>query len=170
MKAWYENVTPAGRDSTIWEPSEDALVSSPPEDGAEPLDAADALAAAEEAFPDRTAQVVEGPPADETGTWNIWMSKGHDNWSREGAAGNVYVVIDQFTGEVRADAGSEQGNIPEQLWNDASYPLHAGDFFGTPSRLVWFLVGLSPIVLTVTGVVMWVVRFNRRRRRAAAAT
>ena len=26
----------------------------------------------------------------------------------------------------------------------------------------------SPIVLAVTGAVMWVVRFNRRRRRAAA--
>ena len=168
MKAWYENVTPAGRDSTIWEPAEDALVSDTPEDGAEPLDASQALAAAEEAFPARTAQVLEGPPADETGTWNLWMSKGHDNWTREGAAGNHYVVIDQFTGEIRADAGSEEGNVAEQLWNDASYPLHAGDVLGTPSRLVWFVVGLSPIVLALTGVVMWVVRFNRRRRRAAA--
>jgi len=56
---------------------------------------------------------------------------------------------------------------PDQLWNDLSFPLHSGDVLGTPTRVVWFLVGLSPIVLTVTGVVMWVVRSNRRRRRAA---
>jgi uncharacterized iron-regulated membrane protein len=59
------------------------------------------------------------------------------------------------------------GNVADQLWNDASFPLHAGDFLGTPSRIVWFIVGLSPIVLAVTGTVMWVVRFRRRRKRAA---
>lgn len=168
MKSWFENVTPAGRDSTIWEPSEAAFASDEPEAGAEPLDATEVLAAVEEAFPDRTVQVMEGPPEDPTGVWSVWTSKGHDNWTREGAAGNSYVIVDQYTGEIRDDAGSEQGNMAEQLWNDASYPLHAGDFLGTPSRLVWFVVGLSPIVLAVTGVVMWVVRFNRRRRRAAA--
>jgi uncharacterized iron-regulated membrane protein len=79
----------------------------------------------------------------------------------------VYVVVDQYSGEILADATPEEGNVADQLWNDASFPLHAGDFLGTPSRVVWFVVGLSPILLTVTGTVMWVVRFRRRRKRAA---
>lgn len=114
MKSWYENLTPAARDHTVWEAPEDAYVSSTPEDGAEPLDADQAVAAVREAFPERAIHVVEGPPADETGTWNVWTSQGHDNWTREGAAGNAYVIVDQWTGEVRADAASSDVNVAEQ--------------------------------------------------------
>ncbi len=42
--------------------------------------------------------------------------------------------------------------------------LHFGNFAGIVSKILWCLVGLSPLVLTVTGLYMW---FKRRKQREA---
>ena len=42
--------------------------------------------------------------------------------------------------------------------------LHFGNFAGIVSKILWCLVGLSPLVLTVTGLYMW---FKRRKQRQA---
>lgn len=39
-------------------------------------------------------------------------------------------------------------------------PLHYGKLFGLPGRLVWFVVGLTPGLLFVSGLLMW---WNRTR-------
>jgi uncharacterized iron-regulated membrane protein len=33
--------------------------------------------------------------------------------------------------------------------------LHFGNFGGTPIKLVWVVIGLSPLILSVTGLMMW---------------
>jgi uncharacterized iron-regulated membrane protein len=44
-------------------------------------------------------------------------------------------------------------------------PLHFGYFGGLPSKILWFILGLTPGVLAVTGTWMW----WRRRSRATTA-
>lgn len=60
---------------------------------------------------------------------------------------------------------------------DSYRRLHFGDFAGLASRVVWCLVGLSPLLLSVTGLYLWyrrrekrrAARVKRRRRRLEAA-
>jgi uncharacterized iron-regulated membrane protein len=53
---------------------------------------------------------------------------------------------------------------------DWSYRVHFGTFAATPGRLLWLLVGISPVVLGVTGTVMWFSRRNKRRARLDRST
>jgi hypothetical protein len=55
------------------------------------------------------------------------------------------------------------------VWEDWGYPLHSGDFFGNTSRWAWVFVGVSPVVLSGTGVLVWWKRRKRRKSRPATA-
>lgn len=164
MKAWYTNATPAERDFALWEAPEEAYVSGDA-DGREPLGLDGFTAALEEQYPNRAVQYVM-PPADETGTYTAWMTRGFDPWTREGGAGNVYVAMDQYSGKVLYDGTPEEGNAFDQAWDDWSFPLHTGDWGGWITRLIWVVLALSPLVLGVTGTVMWLVRRSKRKQRA----
>ncbi len=162
MNKWFDNSTPAARDFDLWVPAEDAV--SGDADGRETIGYDEARAAIIEAFPQRTIHSLFGP-FDETGTYTAWVSRGFDPWTREGGAGNTYVGVDRFDGHVVYDLSPEDGNVFDQAWDDWSFPLHTGDFGGAATRVVWTLVGLSPLVLAFTGVVMNLVRRQKRRRR-----
>ena len=51
---------------------------------------------------------------------------------------------------------------------DAFTPLHYGTFGGLPVKMLWFIGGLTPGILAVTGFCIWWMR--RRRRSSVAAT
>jgi uncharacterized iron-regulated membrane protein len=42
-------------------------------------------------------------------------------------------------------------------------PLHVGNFGGTPIRIMWFVLGLAPALMFVTGFIMWWTRVVRPR-------
>ena len=48
---------------------------------------------------------------------------------------------------------------------DSYRRLHFGDFAGLASRVLWCVVGLSPLLLSVTGLYLW---YRRREKRRAA--
>jgi uncharacterized iron-regulated membrane protein len=162
MKGWYENVTPAVRGSELWVPPEDLASAEPA--GRDALDADEALAAVGEAFPQRTVISVAWFPTTETDTYQFWVDRGFSPWTREAGGGNTLVAIDQYSGDVLYDGTPEDGNVFDQAWQDWGYPLHTGDFGGNLTRVVWVLVGLSPLGLTLTGVSMNLLRRRKRRR------
>lgn len=47
---------------------------------------------------------------------------------------------------------------------DSFRRLHFGDFAGLASRILWCVLGLSPLLLAVTGITLWVKRRPQRRR------
>jgi uncharacterized iron-regulated membrane protein len=51
----------------------------------------------------------------------------------------------------------------------ASTPFHYGEWGGTALRMLWFLVGLLPPILFVTGLMMWRAPFAARRKAARIA-
>jgi uncharacterized iron-regulated membrane protein len=51
-----------------------------------------------------------------------------------------------------------------RVFVDTFRRLHFGNFAGIISKLWWCLVGLAPLVLTITGLYMW---FKRRKQRQA---
>jgi hypothetical protein len=79
------------------------------------------------------------------------VTRGFDPWTREGGAGNTYVMLDQYSGATLYDGTPEDGNVFDQAWDDWSFPVHAGDFGGTTSRIIWVVLGLSPLALGITG-------------------
>ncbi len=109
------------------------------------------------------------PWDDETATYSAWVTRGFDPWTREAGAGNVYVAIDQFSGEIVYDGIPGEGNMFDQLWDDWSFPLHTGDFGGTPTRVLWTALALTPIALGTTGLSMYLIRRRKRARRRPSA-
>ena len=166
MNKWFENATPAQRDFDLWVPGDDVV--SETGDGAEPVGLDRAAAIMAERYPDRTVHYLASP-FDETGHYMAWVTRGFDPWTREGGAGNTYLALDQYTGETIYDGTPEQGNVFDQAWDDWIFPLHAGDFAGTITRVLWTALGLTPLVLAATGVTMYGVRLTKRRRRSRRA-
>ena len=94
------------------------------------------------------------------------MTRGFSPWTREGGAGNVYVIVGQYDGSIRYDGTPEEHGAFDQLWDDWSFPLHTGDILGTPTRVLWVLLAFSPLILVATGIAMNLVRRSKRRKRA----
>ena len=165
LNSWFENATPSQRDFYLWTQPEDALSGEPA--GRRPIDLDAALAAIEDRYPDRAVQSLM-PPFDETSTYSAWVTRGFDPWTREAGAGNTYVALDQYNGEIVYDGTPGEGNVFDQLWDDWSFPLHTGDFVGTTTRALWTLLALTPVALGVTGIWMNLIRRRKRARRRTA--
>jgi uncharacterized iron-regulated membrane protein len=72
-------------------------------------------------------------------------------WQLEGMN---YVHVDGFTGlVVRVDRHAERTAAQRML--RAMFPLHVGTYGGLVTRVLWFLLGLTPLVLFITGSLMW---------------
>ena len=71
------------------------------------------------------------------------------------------IYLDQYTGERLA------GTAAARTWGDAVMsrmsPLHVGGVGGQAGRVLWFVLGLSPAVLLVTGLIVWWRRVVRPR-------
>ena len=114
-------------------------------------------------------QFITGTGGSPVGVYDV---SGYIDSSAIGMLGGERFVdlhIEQYTGEILevhdpADESGVQRGLDE--W---AAELHFGSFGGIGVQLLWFLVGLGPAVLVVTGVVMWINRRNVRRGRAALA-
>ena len=91
-----------------------------------------------------------------------------EDWRTQGD--NVVYIDPQSAPIVRADSHRDLP-LGVRLQRDR-FGLHFGTFWGHTSRVVWTVVGFAPLLLFVSGVLMW---WNRsvskllRRRRARAA-
>jgi uncharacterized iron-regulated membrane protein len=75
-----------------------------------------------------------------------------------------FVFVDQYSGRVLAVHDVRRGNAGTSVsrW---IRPLHDGSIGGTPVRVLAVLIGFTPAILFVTGLLHW-----QRRRRAARST
>ena len=84
--------------------------------------------------------------------------------------GRSQVFLDQYSGEVPMVRSPETFTAADAFFT-WQFPLHNGEAFGLVGRWVVFFVGLSPVVLYVTGAVVWWRRKRpRRERRGRAAS
>lgn len=69
------------------------------------------------------------------------------------------IYLDQYTGERLA------ATMAARTWGDAVMsrltPLHVGGVGGPAGRVTWFVLGLSPAVLFITGLLAWRKRSHR---------
>ncbi|MGH8549727.1 MAG: PepSY-associated TM helix domain-containing protein, partial [Methylococcales bacterium] len=75
------------------------------------------------------------------------------------------VWIDQYSGRVLA-VNDPHTYTAGQKFLEWQYPLHSGEAFGLPGRILILVVGLACPVLYVTGFIRWLQKRRSRRQRA----
>lgn len=74
------------------------------------------------------------------------------------------VSFDPATLDILSDISTRRLTAGEKL-SLAVYSIHFGDFGGQTVKFLWFVVGLSPALLAVTGLIMWWNRVLKKRWR-----
>ncbi|MEH1835237.1 MAG: PepSY-associated TM helix domain-containing protein [Nostoc sp.] len=77
--------------------------------------------------------------------------------------GYSQVYLDQYTGKVLQLQNGLKPTRAEAVMNSFS-PLHYGTFWGLPTRILYVFVELSPLILSITGFVMWWYRYKGKNR------
>ena len=92
-------------------------------------------------------------PVDEQGTYMVTVDTG-DVWKSQ-------VSLDQYSGAVVRVQGPHEASLGDYVlgW---LFPLHTGQAFGLPGRIVLVILGVIPTCLYMTGFFLW---WNRRRAR-----
>jgi uncharacterized iron-regulated membrane protein len=74
---------------------------------------------------------------------------------------NSYVYLDRYSGKILWLQNGLEASLGDRVLNSFT-PLHYGTFWGLPSRIIYVIVGLAPLVLSITGYVMWWYRYRRK--------
>ena len=77
-------------------------------------------------------------------------------------SGTIRVFIDGHNGEVVGKFDHRTGTVGDKIriWQ---FPLHSGQGFGMPGRVLVCIIGLIPPLLAVTGIWLWLRRRSLRR-------
>jgi uncharacterized iron-regulated membrane protein len=76
--------------------------------------------------------------------------------------GKSFIYFDQYSSEVLLVEDTSSAPVGTRIYN-TFYPLHIGTLGGLATRILQVIVGFLPLLLFVTGYVMW---RNRRKARA----
>ena len=142
-----------------------AEVHSEPRPG-QPMIAADqAVSLAQAHFPQATLRWVE-TPKDALGVFrvNLWQP-GEPGFRFP----RTHVWIDAYSGDVLAirDPRDPQRQSAGDTFLDWQHPLHNGEAFGLPGRILACIAGLLPTLLWVTGLMRWLHKHRARLAMAA---
>lgn len=83
----------------------------------------------------------------------------------ESASDAVY--IDQYSGKVLGTMLFSERSPGSQV-RSTFRPVHVGSIYGTGSKIIAFIVCLFGVSFPVTGVIMWINRLKKRKKKAVA--
>ena len=103
---------------------------------------------------------------DRKGYYDFWVTDGWDSYVGGEWPGDAEVAVDRWSGrsEVLVAGPDANRSVAWQVWEDWSYPVHAGVAMPWLPRAVWLFFGLIPLLLAITGTTVWWIR--RRKRKA----
>ncbi len=107
------------------------------------------LQTAEAILPGGQLTFVSVPGSDPKAPFRIYK-----RFPRDAGNYNNYVYLDQYTGKILKQHNSNSSLLGERIWSSFE-PLHYGTFGGLPTRILYVFVGFAPLVLLITGFVMW---------------
>ncbi|MFM8342668.1 MAG: PepSY-associated TM helix domain-containing protein [Methylomonas sp.] len=67
------------------------------------------------------------------------------------------VWVDRWSGQIR-DVRNPNKFSAAQTFTVWLWPLHTGEAFGELGRLIWFFIGLTPMILYISGIYFWLQR------------
>lgn len=141
-------------------PKPTELVSKPVPEQA-PLPTYKILEIAGHTFPNSITTYI-GVPSKPDGVVRVGKRQAHESIRY----GESEMLVDPYTGEALRVQNSQTLALGDRVLN-AFVPLHYGTFWGVTSRILYVFVGLSPLILFITGFVMW---WYRKRRMTKALT
>lgn len=125
--------------------------------------------------PERARRIVEdldpavdveqvGTPAGSpVGVYSVFARVDPSFLGQVGGERSVTFAVDQYTGAVVSVDDHRIDGAAVEAYETWAYPVHVGTFGGTTTRWLWVALGLAPLVMGWTGVLMWI---DRRRKRA----
>ena len=107
---------------------------------------------------------------DATSVYDLWFSVGADPYKHGPYPGQVEVMVDRHDAthfKLAQDTGG--ATLSNTIWDTWRYgTLHYGFAVNGWWRLIWFLFGLTPLLLAVTGISTALAKRSVRKRKAAA--
>lgn len=118
-----------------------------------PISIAEAVLVARGLFPSSEVRRIT-TPVGELGTYRINLRQ-----RRELNQHHPFttVWVDRWSGQIRGVNNPSQFS-GGQTFTTWQWPLHTGEAFGETGRLIWFLIGLTPLTLWLSGVCHWLSR------------
>ncbi|MCU1393987.1 MAG: Peptidase propeptide and domain protein [Ilumatobacteraceae bacterium] len=119
--------------------------------------------------PSVTIEHVTGPGGSPVGVYTVEATVDASFFGALGGERTVEFDVDQYTGGIVSIEDPADKGFASQTYDDWSYQVHFGTFGGTTTKVLWVLIGLSPLVLAITGTRMWFIRRAKRIRRTTTA-
>lgn len=109
---------------------------------------------ADVALPDATTTYIS-LPTEKEGVFQIYRKFPQNTEDYDNA-----VYLDQYSGKVlKVSQSSDPKSLTERFTSSFS-PVHFGTFWGVPSRIFYVFIGLTPLILSITGFAMWRYRYQ----------
>jgi uncharacterized iron-regulated membrane protein len=118
-----------------------------------PIKLQEAVLIARAPFPSSEVRRISTPRG-ETGTYRINLRQ-RDEINQHHPMTTVW--IDRWSGQIR-DVQNPQKFSSGQRFTTWMWPLHTGEAYGSTGKFLWFLGGLSPAILYVSGLWHWLYR------------
>ncbi len=118
-----------------------------------PVNLAEALLVARGLFPSSEVRRITTPTGD-LGTYRINLRQ-RDEINQHHPFTTVWV--DRWSGQIRAVNNPIKFSLG-QRFTTWLWPLHTGEAFGEGGRFLWFWLGLTPLLLYLTGLLHWLHR------------
>jgi uncharacterized iron-regulated membrane protein len=118
----------------------------------------DALATARTVYSDVKFYNLSAPK-DSAETFTVTALR--HNAIHESATDAVY--IDQYSGQVAGTMAFHERSLGAQV-RSSFKPVHTGSIWGTPSKIVAFIVCLFGASFPVTGTIMWINRTRKKKK------
>jgi uncharacterized iron-regulated membrane protein len=79
--------------------------------------------------------------------------------------GNHWVMLDQYSGKVLGITEHDGvGSTPLETFNNFNWNIHTGIWGGIPTRILLSVFGLAPVILFITGVVIFWGKTRRTKK------
>jgi len=107
-------------------------------------------------------------PAEDGGNYGFYLRQGFDAYKDSYYQGQIYVQVDSHGGGT-TDYPKSGGTVTQQYWENWQNGLHFGSLVPWIPRLPGVVFGLTPILLAITGITVWLTKRRSRRNRARRA-
>lgn len=126
-----------------------------------------ALTRATELYPKARWERIVFPDG-ESAAWLVMLYSADESGRHSAAYPDISVWVDQYSGEVVADyTWARDARIGDKImWS--LFPLHNGSQLGFVGRLLIAVSGIVPLFFLVTGIVSWLLKPKRAKRRQTA--
>lgn len=149
---------------TYDEPTAETPLSTPV-GGAEKLTADDAVERVAGLDPSIDVEYVFPPAGSPVGVYTVEATVDAAFADAVGGARHVEFAVDQYSGRIVSIEDPADENTSTRAYDEWASQVHFGTFGGPVTMVLWVLLGLAPVVLGVTGTVMWFTRRAKRRAR-----